>query len=106
MQPFAPLGRDVRLRGRKCGYSPGNAPATDCQDDATWHIAWDTNLENGFACDPHMDFVRTRYMFVDVHRIGPDCQMPGSHWDFDNKRCVVPDESAELAAEAEQSAAV
>ncbi|MFJ9128906.1 hypothetical protein ACIRJS_32875 [Streptomyces sp. NPDC102340] len=104
MDPFAPLGRDVRLRGRKCGYSPGDAPVTDCQADAAWHIAWDTDLENGLACDPHMTLVRARYMFVDAHRISPDCQMPGAHWDFDNKRCIVPDAPAELTAAAEQTA--
>lgn len=106
MDPFAPLGRDVRLRGRKCGYSPGDVPATDCPADATWHIAWDTDLENGLACDEHMAVARTRYVFADAHRVGPDCQMPGALWDFDNKRCTCPDTTAELTAEAEQLATV
>lgn len=106
MEPFAPLGRDVRLRGRKCGHSPRDVPATDCQSNATWHIAWDTNLENGLACDPHMDEARTRYVFVDSHRVGPDCQMPGVVWDFDNKRCVYPDAPTTETAAAERLATV
>jgi len=102
MQPFAPLGRDVRLRGRKCGHSPGDTPANDCQNDATWHIAWDTAMENGYACDPHMTVARAQYVFVAAHRIGPDCGMPGALWDFDNNRCTCPDEQPCLTTAAEE----
>ncbi|MBL3804546.1 hypothetical protein ICN76_008470, partial [Streptomyces sp. BRB081] len=26
------------------------------------------------------------------HRVGPECAMPGTAWDFDNKRCIYPDD--------------
>ncbi|MFD7465088.1 hypothetical protein [Streptomyces tendae] len=98
MQPFAPLGRIVDFRHRKCGHSPGDNPSTDCPADATWHIMWNTDREVGLACDPHMDVAR-RYVFVDSHRIGPDCAMPGALWEVDGQRCVYPDEpSGEAAA--------
>ena len=92
MDPFPPLGRFVDIRGQKCGYSPGNTPSSDCPAEATWHIIWNLDLETGMACGPHMDLVRARYMFVDSHAIEPDCGMPGTLWDFDNKRCVYPDQ--------------
>lgn len=100
MQPFAPLGRIVDSRHRKCGHSPGDNPGTDCPADATWHIMWNTDSEVGLACDPHMEVAR-RYVFLDSHRIGPDCDMPGTLWDFDEKRCVYPDEPAAETAAAE-----
>lgn len=31
---------------------------------------------------------RTRFMFVDHHRVGPECAMPGTVWDFDGKSCA------------------
>ena len=92
MQPFAPLGRFVDYRDQKCGYSPGNTEATDCPVDATWHIMWNADRDTGMACDPHMDHVRACFVFVDSHRIGPDCGMPSALWDFDEKRCVYPDD--------------
>lgn len=97
MQPFAPLGRFVDYRDQKCGYSPGNTEATDCPVDATWHIMWNADRDTGMACDPHMDMVRARYVFVDSHRIVPDCGMPSALWDFDEKRCVYPDSSEQLS---------
>jgi hypothetical protein len=88
--PFAPLGREMDTSHQACTYSPGDLAANDCGVKATWHIAWDTKLENGLACDPHMAVVRARFVFVDSHRVGPACAMPGTAWDFDSKRCVYP----------------
>lgn len=95
MDPFAPLGRFVDYRGQKCGYSPGDTPGADCQVDATWHIMWNADCDAGMACDPHMDVVRGRFVFVDSHRIGPDCGMPSALWDLDSKRCLYPDDPAD-----------
>ena len=104
MEPFAPLGRTVSARGQKCGHSPGDTPATDCPTDATWHIMWNTDGEVGLACDPHMAEARRRFVFVDSHRVGPDCSMPGTLWDFDNQRCVYLDAPTVESAAAEQTA--
>ncbi|MET8113761.1 hypothetical protein [Streptomyces prasinus] len=103
MDPFAPLGRFVDFRGQKCGYSPGDTPDADCPADATWHIMWNTDGEVGLACDLHMAEAR-RFVFVDSHRVGPDCAMPGTLWDLDNQRCVYPDEPTVESAAAEQPA--
>jgi hypothetical protein len=99
VDPFAPLGRFVDYRDQKCGYSPGDSEATDCPADATWHIMWNADRDTGMACDPHMATVRARFVFVGAHPIGPDCGMPGALWDFDDNRCVYPDEPAAESTE-------
>ncbi|MFJ3507835.1 hypothetical protein [Streptomyces luteogriseus] len=101
MQPFVPLGRDLAHRGQKCSHSPSDTKATDCPNDATWHIMWTTDGDVGLSCTPHMDVAR-RFVFVDSHRVGPDCAMPGALWDLDGKRCVYPDESTTALAEINQ----
>ncbi|MFC7909039.1 hypothetical protein [Streptomyces nigra] len=106
MQPFAPLGRVVVSRGQKCGHSPGDTEATDCPDDATWHILWTPEGDAGLACDPHMAVARERFVFVDSHPVGSDCGRPGAHWSLHNQRCVLPDEPAAQSAAAEQPATV
>ncbi|MEE4598252.1 hypothetical protein V2J94_41525 [Streptomyces sp. DSM 41524] len=103
MEPFAPLGRIVAVRGQKCGHSPGDNPSTDCQADATWHIMWNTEGDAGLACGPHMDEARRSLVFIDSHRVGPDCAMPGTLWDFDGQRCVYPEEPTVDNAAAEQA---
>lgn len=103
--PFAPLGRFVDNLARMCTYSPGDTPASDCGAPAIWHIMWTVEAEVSFACDPHMDQARARYVFVDSHRIGPDCGMPGALWDLDNHRCGYPDEPADAAVAELQPAA-
>lgn len=90
--PFAPLGRFINDPERACTYSPGDTPAADCGKPATWHIMWNVDAEVSFACNPHMDQARSRYVFVDSHQLGPDCGMPNALWDLDNGRCVYPDE--------------
>lgn len=92
--PFAPLGPEVDTSGQTCTRASSDGPANLCGAPATWHIAWDLNLENGLACDTHMAEARTQLVFVDRHPVGPDCSMPGVHWDFDHKRCVYPDDPA------------
>lgn len=92
MQPFPPLGRFIDgSRSRRCGHSPGDTLSTDCPADATWHIMWNSGGEVSLACDRHMARAR-RFVFLDSHHIGPDCDMPGALWDLDNRRCVYPDE--------------
>jgi hypothetical protein len=92
VQPFAPLGRSINDSDRICIYSPGDTPASDCGTPATWHIMWNVEAEVSFACDPHMDVARRRFVFVGSHQLGPDCGMPGALWDLDGNRCVYPDE--------------
>ncbi|MFB7707942.1 hypothetical protein [Streptomyces sp. NPDC056105] len=95
--PFAPLGR-YDTRGQKCTYSPGDIPANDCQANATWHILWNaTTADASLACDPHMAQARARFVFVDTHRLSPDCGMPNAAWGFHNKRCYYLDDTAEAA---------
>ncbi len=92
-----PIGRIVDTSRQRCTYSPGDIPANDCGQPATWHICWDSNIENGLACDPHMAFVQG-FVYLDRHPVGPDCAMPGAHWHFELKRCIGPGQ--DVAAEA------
>lgn len=97
IDPFAPLGRFINDADRTCNYSPGNTPATDCGEPATWHIMWNVEAEVSFACDPHMNQARHRFVFADSHQLGPDCGMPGALWDLHNQRCIYPDEVSTVA---------
>ncbi|WP_309029080.1 hypothetical protein [Streptomyces alfalfae] len=103
MDPYAPLGREMDTSGQTCTHSPGDEPSNDCGKKAAWHIAWNAALENGLACDPHMAEARARFVFVDSHRVGPECAMPGTLWDFNNMRCIYPDEPTAPAAAAERT---
>lgn len=93
-----PIGRIVDTSRQRCSYSPGDTDANDCGKPATWHIAWDTQLENGLACDEHMAHVQQHFAYVDRHPVGTDCGMPGAAWFFEEKRCGYPDDPQPLAA--------
>lgn len=84
-----PIGRIMDTSRQPCGYSPGDTDANTCMKPATWHIAWDADLENGLACDEHMTYAQ-QFAYVDRHPVGVDCAMPGSTWYFEEKRCGYP----------------
>ncbi|WP_037649794.1 hypothetical protein [Streptomyces flavidovirens] len=101
MNPNVPVGRMVDASPQLCTYSPGDTDANDCGVPATWHIAWDAQMENGLACDQHMAEAQQRFAYFDRHPISPDCGMPNAHWFFELKRCGYPDDPAtQEAAEA------
>lgn len=83
-----PIGRLIDASQQRCGFSPGDTDETTCNAPATWHICWGADMENGLACDDHMTYAQ-RYAYLDRHKVGPDCSMPGSMWDFDEQRCIV-----------------
>lgn len=84
-----PIGRIMDTSSQPCGFSPGDTEETTCTNRATWHICWDGSLENGLACDKHMAYAQ-QYAYLDRHPVVADCSMPGSMWDFDEKRCCFP----------------
>lgn len=92
-----PIGRIVDTSRQRCSYSPGDTDANDCGQPATWHIAWDTDLENGLACDQHMAYAQ-QFAYLDRHPVSADCAMPGTAWHFELKRCIGPGQ--DVAAEA------
>ncbi|NYV73127.1 hypothetical protein [Streptomyces sp. UH6] len=102
-ESFPALGPEVDTSTQQCSFSPDVSDNT-CQVPALWHIAWDTDLENGFACREHMAVVQQRFVYIDRHPIGPDCGMPGARWDFDHKRCNRSDDTPALAAAKELTA--
>lgn len=95
------LGRFLNSASQRCGFSPDDTDATTCFEPATWHICWDTDIETGLACETHMP-VAQKFAYLDRHDVGPDCDMPGASWDFDNKRCCVVGIEPAAANRAEQ----
>ena len=91
------IGRIMDTSSQPCTYSPSDTDASDCGRPAIWHICWDAGIENGLACDEHMTLAQ-QFVYLDRHRVGPDCAMPGSRWLFDEQRCVVPGSDGSCAA--------
>jgi hypothetical protein len=94
-----PIGRILDNSRQTCSYSPDDTDTATCAKAATWHIAWDTDLENGLACDEHMAYAQD-FAYIDRHPVGVDCSMPGSTWYFEEKRCGYPGETTPAAGTA------
>ncbi|MFF3564868.1 hypothetical protein ACFYXS_32990 [Streptomyces sp. NPDC002574] len=58
-----------------------------CGGPAEWHVQWLPG-HGSFACGPHMAEARRLFAYIDRHRVGPDCNMPGALWA--PGRCAVP----------------
>ncbi|MFE3124477.1 hypothetical protein ACFXHD_13775 [Streptomyces hydrogenans] len=99
--PFVPKGEPRPLDGQTCGYKPSTA--TDaCGTPGTWHVMWDRDpCDNSITCDEHMQFIQRRWVYDDRHPMGADCTMPGALWEYDTKRCAVPDAPETLRAAAD-----
>lgn len=105
MDPFVPKHGPRPVGDQRCGYSPTHNEADYCNKPATWHVMWDSELDNSGACDEHMKLIESRWVFDDRHRRGADCNMPGSLWSYRNGCCYVPtdDATASTAATVEAS---
>lgn len=97
-----PIGRLVDTSRQRCTYSPGDTDANDCGQPATWHIAWDTDIENSLACDEHMAYAQ-QFAHLDRHPVGVDCAMPGTSWHFELKRCIGPGDTDAVSLVAAQA---
>lgn len=91
MSHIPPIGRIMDAGRKLCSYSPGDTAATDCDAPATWHIAWNADLDAGFACCEHITLVQRRFVYLDRHPMGSDCGMPNALWFFEEKRCGYPE---------------
>lgn len=64
-----------------------------CPNPATWHVAWLLAPRGHFSlvCDPHMTALADVYDYVDRHRAGVMCAMPGTGWQTGTEpsRCVL-----------------
>lgn len=82
----------------------GTAPPLSCSRlgcgaDATWHVIWSPDMENGLTCEEHAEEVRRLWAFWSLHRYELTCSMPGKalfHADVD--RCVLPEPTTARAA--------
>lgn len=69
-----------------------------CGKPATWHIMWDSDLENSTACDEHMAEVRNQWCFFAAHPHEWPCTMPGRMYDHEHNRCFVDETLVGLEA--------
>lgn len=94
---FAPLGgvAPPLQCNRVVGGTLGGDDEEYCGKDATWHVIWTSDLENGLACDEHMDEIRRRWMFFAVHPYEPTCSMPDAVYVYDENRCVIDEDEDE-----------
>lgn len=44
-----------------------------CDADATWHVLWTADLENGLCCDEHYAETRRRWVYYAAHPYEPIC---------------------------------
>jgi hypothetical protein len=98
------FGGDLGFGGTTCGYGV-DTPA--CHKPAVWHLYWLESNSTSPTCDEHLAFINSRsHPDYDIHTHGPNCGMPGVHWQFpyeDQKEgyCFFPanDDASALMAE-------
>lgn len=69
-----------------CGYGLDRAL---CSAPAIWHIFWlggDFDGHTSSTCAEHLEYINSRsHPAYDIHTHGPNCGMPGTHWQFPYK---------------------
>jgi hypothetical protein len=79
-----------------CGYGNGI-----CIKPATWHIFWNVSLDNGAACDEHLETSR-RWAWYTVHPMNEVCRSGGGCLVFltegGDSTCIDEDSAADLDA--------
>ncbi len=92
-----PIGDVVQMPGlctRAMNWSAATAgfPVKLCGEPAVAHVAYDSDIENGFCCASHWDEFKTTWPFWDSHDVeAPPCGYPGSLWNQAEKRCDWPE---------------
>jgi hypothetical protein len=74
-----------------------------CDADATWHVIWTADGENGMCCDKHETEARRRWVFYAIHPYRLECSADDArvYWLIDGSSiCLHPDDPARRAAEA------
>lgn len=67
-----------------------------CGATGDFHILFNAPVEGqiehpGIACIEHIALARALKPFQE-HPLMADCQMPGSYWDIESNRCLVPED--------------
>ncbi|MGW0582407.1 hypothetical protein ACWD25_42240 [Streptomyces sp. NPDC002920] len=96
-------------RSARCGWCTTPTQDDPCNASATWHIAWrlDPNADCSFACEPHMEAVRSLFVYADRHPVGPGCSMPDVDWvRSDPSFCGLPPDSNSAASQRSKGAAL
>lgn len=97
--PFVPKGSKRPIGPQTCGYMLNASQSDYCGKPATWHVAWDSGLDNSLTCDGHMAVIQQRWVYDDRHPVCADCTMPGSLWLYERQRCEVLGGATLAAAE-------
>lgn len=59
-----------------------------CGHDATHHIIWTADIDNGLVCDDHLVEAKERWSFVAVHPYQLDCSSDHALFVWAENRCV------------------
>lgn len=62
-----------------------------CGLPAKWHIIWNEAIDNGLACDEHMDEIRQKWTYLAVHEYEMACSIWGAKFHSLLNRCIVED---------------
>ncbi|MEU4165589.1 hypothetical protein AB0F46_01725 [Streptomyces sp. NPDC026665] len=89
MDPFVPKGEPRPGPEQTCGYKTQGMTCA-CGRAATWHVMWDSLLDNSLTCDEHMELIQRSWVYDDRHPVVADCAMPGALWSYPDKRCEFP----------------
>lgn len=93
--PLPPIGGHAPPL--RCGYlTAWPDEASQCPNDARWHIIWTSDVENSIDCDEHAESARRRYAFYAIHEYRMECSMPGAVFNHDLNRCEVDEGLLEL----------
>lgn len=79
---------------------PLSCTRVGCGADATHHIIWTPDMENGLVCDEHLVEARERWTWWAVHAYQPVCSMEGARFLEAENRCVSPNDPVLFAAAA------
>jgi hypothetical protein len=73
--PMRPWGE------RTCFHSPHGGTFDElCGAEGAWHIMWTQTGESSVCCEHHRHECKLVRHAVQVHKLLPDCTMPGAMW--------------------------
>lgn len=75
------LGPQRPWNERTCAHTEHDSNWENvCGAEAVWHIMWTNSGESSSCCDQHRRDCRFVALAVQVHKLLPDCTMPGAVW--------------------------
>lgn len=67
-----------------------------CGKEAKWHVIWNSDMDNGLACDQHQSEIKQKWVYYAIHPYQMECSMPGCVFVEAENRCIVDEEGLGL----------